>query len=123
MVKIEAFVRSFKLDEVKATLESLEIPDVTISVVFCQVGLMAPMAMYRGTEYHVDIPRVKLGIQVSSLRAEEVIEALSRAARTNVLEMMARSCSAKLRMPSGSGPASVSNWRLHSTRNRVGQYL
>jgi nitrogen regulatory protein P-II 1 len=82
MVKIEALVRSHKLDEIKATLESLEIPEVTISEVFCNGGPMAPTAMYRGAEYRVNIPRVKLEILVSSLRVEEVVEAVSRAART-----------------------------------------
>ena len=82
MVKIEALVRSHKLDEIKATLESLEIPEVTISEVFCNGGPMAPTAMYRGAEYRVNIPRVKLEMLVSSLRVEEVVEAVSRAART-----------------------------------------
>jgi hypothetical protein len=45
-----------KLDEISATLESLEIADVTISEVFCNGGPMAPTAMYRGAEYRVSHP-------------------------------------------------------------------
>jgi nitrogen regulatory protein P-II 1 len=82
MMKIEALVRSHKLDEIKVMLESLEIGEVTISEVFCNGGPMAPTAMYRGAEYRVNIPRVKLEMLVSSLRVEEVVEAVSRAGRT-----------------------------------------
>src|SRR3981081_3383273 len=82
MMKIEALVRSHKLDEIKLMLESLEIGEVTISEVFRNGGPMAPTAMYRGAEYRVNIPRVKLEMLVSSLRVEEVVEAVSRAART-----------------------------------------
>jgi nitrogen regulatory protein PII len=82
MVKIEALVRSNKLDEIKAMLESLEISEITISEVFCNGGPMAPTAMYRGAEYRVNIPRVKLELLISSLRVDEVVEAVSRAART-----------------------------------------
>jgi len=79
MVKIEALVRSNKLDEIKAMLESLEIPEITISEVFSNGGPMAPTAMYRGAEYRVNIPRVKLELLVSSLRVDEVVQAVSRA--------------------------------------------
>jgi len=82
MVKIEALVRSNKLDEIKAMLESLEIPEIAISEVFSNGGPMAPTAMYRGAEYRVNIPRVKLELLVSSLRVDEVVQAVSRAART-----------------------------------------
>ena len=83
MVKIEALVRSFKLEEIKATLKSLEIGEVMISEVFCHGGAGAPISTYRGVPYAVDVPRVKLEMLVSSLRADEVIEALSRTARTD----------------------------------------
>jgi nitrogen regulatory protein PII len=41
-------------------------------------------AVYRGGEYQVDVPRVKLEMVVSSHRVDDVIEAISRAARTGI---------------------------------------
>ena len=84
MVKIEAIIQPFKLDEVTAALASLGIEGVTILHVLDHGGPEGLKAIYRGGEYHVDVPKVKLEMVVSSLRAEEVIEAISHAARTGL---------------------------------------
>jgi nitrogen regulatory protein P-II 1 len=47
-------------------------------------GPASHKAFYRGAEYHVDVPRVKLEMLVSSDRADEIIDAILRVARTSV---------------------------------------
>jgi len=82
MVKVEAIIQPFKLDEVKAALTSLGVEGVTILHVLSHTGPDGLKARYRGGEYHVDAPKVKLEMVVSSHRADEVIDSISRAART-----------------------------------------
>ena len=84
MVKVEAIIQPFKLDEVKAALASLGVEGVTILHVLDQGGSAGLKAVYRGGQYYVDVPKVKLEMVVSSLRADEVIDALSHAARTGM---------------------------------------
>ena len=84
MVKIEAIVHPFKLDEVKAALASLGIEGLTILHVLDHAGSTGLKAFYRGGEYHIDVPKVKLEMVVSARDAEDVIDALSRAARTGL---------------------------------------
>jgi nitrogen regulatory protein P-II 1 len=84
MQKIEAVIQPFKLDDVKTALKGLGIGPIMISEVLEHGGLVVQKAFYRGTEYCADIPKVKLEMLVSSLRTDEVIEALSRAARTTL---------------------------------------
>jgi nitrogen regulatory protein P-II 1 len=84
MVKIEALIQPFKLDDVKAALEGLRVGVTLISEV---VGHGVPgshKAYYRGAEYDVDVPMVKLEMLVSSERADEIIDAILRVARTSV---------------------------------------
>jgi nitrogen regulatory protein P-II 1 len=84
MVKVEAIVQPFKLDEVKAALADLKIEHITILHVMDHAGPKGLKAFYRGGEYHIDVPKVKLEMVVSSHRADEVIDIISRAARTDV---------------------------------------
>ena len=84
MVKVEAIIQPFKLDEVKAALASLGMEGVTILHVLDHGGPAVLKTRYRGGEYHVDVPKVKLEMVVSSHRADEVIDAISHAARTGV---------------------------------------
>ena len=82
MVRIEAIIHPSKLDEVKAALVRLEIEGVTSLYVLEHSGLGGLKTTYRAAEYRVDIQKLKLEMVVSSLRADEVVEAICRAART-----------------------------------------
>ena len=84
MVRIEALIQSVKLDAVKAAIDSLGVGGITFYHVMDHGGPSGLKAFYRGVEYAVDSPRVKLEMVVSSLQADEVIEALSEAARTGM---------------------------------------
>jgi nitrogen regulatory protein P-II 1 len=83
MIKIEAIVQPFRLDAIKLALDGLGINRITISHVLDHGGPMALKAVYRGAEYYVDVPRVKLEMLVSSLQTDEVIDAILQAARTD----------------------------------------
>ena len=75
MVKIEAVIQPFKLDDVKAALDGLGVERITIVAVTEHGRSVSQKGVYRGAEYLVDVPRVKLEMFVSSLRVDEVIEA------------------------------------------------
>lgn len=83
MKKIEAIIQPFKLDEVKKTLQGLGIDGMTISEVRGHGRQKGHTEVYRGQEYNVDLlPKLKMEMVVPSARSEEVIQALSGAART-----------------------------------------
>jgi nitrogen regulatory protein P-II 1 len=83
MIKIEAIVQPFRLDSVKLALNGLGINRITISHVLDHGGPGGLKAVYRGAEYYVDVPRVKLEMLVSSLQTDEVIDAILQAARAD----------------------------------------
>lgn len=80
MVKIEAVIQPFKLDEVKTALEGLGIESINVSEVESHGCRNAPKAFYRGAAYQLLSRRIKIEMLVSSPRTDEVVEALARAA-------------------------------------------
>ncbi len=61
MKKIEAIIRPFKLDDVKAALKSIGVNGVTISEVHGHGRQKGHTEVYRGAEYNVDVlPKIKL---------------------------------------------------------------
>ena len=83
MKKIEAIIQPFKLDDVKEALKSIGIDGMTISEVRGHGRQKGHKEVYRGQEYNVDLlPKVKVEMVVSSERANEVIQAVTGAART-----------------------------------------
>ncbi len=83
MKKIEAVIQPYKLDEVKDALIGAGIDGMTITEVRGHGRQKGHTEVYRGTEYTVDLlPKVKVEMVVPDARAEQVIEALSAAARS-----------------------------------------
>ena len=83
MKKIEAIIQPFKIDEVKGALTGIGIDGMTISEVRGHGRQKGHKEVYRGQEYNVDLlPKVKVEMVVSAARSEEVVKALSDAART-----------------------------------------
>jgi nitrogen regulatory protein P-II 1 len=83
MKKIEAIVKPFKLDDVKEALNEIGIQGMTISEVKGYGRQKGHKEIYRGAEYVVDfIPKVKIEIIVDSERADQVVEAIQKAAYT-----------------------------------------
>jgi nitrogen regulatory protein P-II 1 len=83
MKKIEAIIQPFKIDEVKSALTGIGIDGMTISEVRGHGRQKGHTEVYRGQEYNVDLlPKVKVEMVVTAARYEEVVKALSDAART-----------------------------------------
>ncbi len=84
MVKIEAIIQSSKVADVKAALRDMAIAGVSTSEVLIEGGPGLQKLFYRGAEYIAEVPMVKLEVLVSSFRSDEVVEAISQAARTGL---------------------------------------
>lgn len=83
MKKIEAYIKPFKLDEVKDALTEVGIVGMSISEVRGFGRQRGHTEVYRGSEYHVDfLPKVRIEIVVSNADVENAIEAILNAART-----------------------------------------
>lgn len=83
MKKIEAIIQPFKLDEVKEALAGIGIDGLTVSEVRGHGRQKGHKEVYRGQEYTVDLlPKIKLEMVIPTERTDEVLAALSGAART-----------------------------------------
>jgi nitrogen regulatory protein P-II 1 len=83
MKKIEAIVKPFKLEEVKAALMALGIQGMTVTEVKGFGRQKGHTEIYRGSEYVVDfLPKMKVEVIVSSQQVETVIGAILQAAKT-----------------------------------------
>ena len=83
MKKIEAVIQPFKLEEVKEALKSIGVDGMTVTEVRGHGRQKGHKEAYRGREYEVDLlPKTKIEMVVTSVRAEEVIQAVINAART-----------------------------------------
>jgi nitrogen regulatory protein P-II 1 len=83
MKKIEAVIKPFKLDDVKAALTSAGIIGMTVTEVRGFGRQKGHTEMYRGGEYTVDfLPKIKLEIVVPDSLADKVVSLVVAAART-----------------------------------------
>ena len=86
MQKIEAIIQPHKLDEVKEALVDIGIVGLTISEVRGHGRQKGHKEVYRGQEYQVDLlPKIKIELVVPSKRTAEVVETLTKAARTGAI--------------------------------------
>ncbi|MBF6569460.1 MAG: P-II family nitrogen regulator [Candidatus Binataceae bacterium] len=83
MKKIEAIIKPFKLDEVKAALQGAGVTGLTIYEVKGFGRQKGHTEMYRGSEYVVDfLPKLKIEVMVADDHLTEVVEAIVRTAHT-----------------------------------------
>src|SRR5438034_6488287 len=83
MKKIEAIIRRSSWTRPRSPLRGIGIDGMTISDVRGHGRQKGHKEVYRGQEYNVDLlPKVKVEMVVPSDRSDEVIQALSVAART-----------------------------------------
>ncbi len=83
MKKIEAIVKTFKLEEVKEALTSIDIKGMTVTEVKGYGRQKGHTEVYRGAEYVVDfIPKVKLEVIVQDDLVDKTVEMVVEAART-----------------------------------------
>ena len=83
MKLIIAIIKPFKLDEVRDALTPLGVQGLTVSEVKGFGRQKGQTEIYRGAEYHVSfLPKVKIEVAVPSEIAEQVVEAIIKAAHT-----------------------------------------
>ena len=83
MKKVEAIIRTHKLDDVKSALVEAGIEGMTVVEVWGFGRQKGNTEMYRGTEYAVDfVPKANLEIILADEKLQEAIDAVLQAAQT-----------------------------------------
>ena len=83
MKKIEAIIKTFKLDDVRENLSEIGITGMTVVEVKGFGRQKGHTELYRGAEYVVDfLPKVKLEIVVAEDQVDRCLEVITDAART-----------------------------------------
>ena len=83
MTKIEAIIRTSKLEDVKAALHDIGVEGMTVLEVRGHGRQKGHTEFYRGQEYTVDlIPKTKLELVLSDTMADKAVQAIMNAART-----------------------------------------
>ena len=83
MKKIEAVIKPFKLDDVKDALHDAGVSGMTVTEVKGFGRQKGHTELYRGAEYLIDfLPKVKVEIVVEDNLVDNVVEAITEAART-----------------------------------------
>jgi nitrogen regulatory protein P-II 1 len=86
MKKIEAIIKPFKLEEVKAALADMNVTGMTILEVRGFGRQKGHTEIYRGAEYKIDfVPKIMIQIIVDDERAPQVVEIIERTARTGTI--------------------------------------
>ena len=83
MKKIEAVIKPFKLDDVNDALHEVGVSGITVTEVKGFGRQKGHTELYRGAEYVIDfLPKVKVEVVVEDVLVENVIQAITQAART-----------------------------------------
>jgi len=106
MKLISAIIKPFKLEDVRAALDAADVRGMTVTEVNGFGRQKGRTEIYRGSEYVVSfLPKLKIEIAVPDDRAEAVVEAVRKSARTGQI---------------GDGKIFVSNLE-HVVRVRTGE--
>ena len=83
MKLVTAIIKPFKLDDVREALSDIGVQGVTVTEVKGFGRQKGHTELYRGAEYIVDfLPKVKLEVAIKADLLEQVLEAITNAART-----------------------------------------
>ncbi len=83
MKKIEAIIKPFKLDEVKAALSAIGVDGMTVTEVNGYGRQKGHTETFRGSEYSVEFtPKVKLDVIVDEAHLDAALDAIIKTART-----------------------------------------
>ena len=83
MKLIIAIIQPYRIDAVREALTEVGVEGLTVSEVRGYGRQRGQKEIYRGAEYSVSyVPKLKLEIAVVAEKAEEVVEAITRSART-----------------------------------------
>ena len=80
---IEAIIKPFKLDDVRAALSDIGVEGLTVTEVKGFGRQKGHTELYRGAEYLVDLlPKLKLEIVVRNEMVDKTVNAIAEAAKT-----------------------------------------
>ena len=83
MKKIEAYIKPFKLDDVKEALMEAGAGGMSVAEVKGFGRQRGHKELYRGSEYKVDfLPKIRIDVVVKDADVERVVKAIVAAART-----------------------------------------
>jgi len=83
MKLVMAIIKPFKLDDVREALTGIGVEGLTVSEVKGYGRQKGQTEIYRGAEYSVNfLPKVKIEVAVTAEQAEQVVEAIQKAANT-----------------------------------------
>jgi nitrogen regulatory protein PII len=83
MKKIEAIIKPFKLEDVKAALAELGVEGMTVSEVKGFGRQKGHTEIYRGSEYTVDfLPKIKVEVVLGDNLVATAVDAIVKAAKT-----------------------------------------
>ncbi|MGB5832340.1 MAG: P-II family nitrogen regulator [Thiohalocapsa sp.] len=83
MKLIAAIIKPFKLDDAREALGDIGVSGITVTEVKGFGRQKGHTELYRGAEYVVDfLPKIKIEIAVDDSLVDQVIEAITNAART-----------------------------------------
>jgi len=86
MKLIIAIIKPFKLDDVRAALETVGVHGMTVAEVKGFGRQRGHTEIYRGAEYLVNfLPKTRVEIAVPDARVEAVVDAILSAARTGAI--------------------------------------
>jgi nitrogen regulatory protein P-II 2 len=84
MKLVTAIIKPFKLDDVRDALSEVGVQGVTVTEVKGFGRQKGHTELYRGAEYVVDfLPKVKIEVAIDTKLLDRVIEAITKAARTD----------------------------------------
>jgi len=84
MKLVTAIIKPFKLDDVREALSEIGVQGITVTEVKGFGRQKGHTELYRGAEYIIDfLPKVKIEIAIASDMLDQVVEAISKAARTS----------------------------------------
>jgi nitrogen regulatory protein P-II 1 len=83
MKMIVAYIKPFKLDEVKAAVQEIGVTGMTVTEVKGFGRQKGHTELYRGSEYHTDfIPKVKLEMVIANELVDKAVAVISEKGRT-----------------------------------------
>jgi nitrogen regulatory protein P-II 1 len=83
MKLVTGVIKPFKLDDVKAALESFGVAGITVSEVQGYGRQRGHTEVYRGAEYRVDfVPKVRVEVLVDDDDSDDVVEVIVKSAAT-----------------------------------------
>jgi nitrogen regulatory protein PII len=83
MKKIEAYIKPFKLDDVKSALMEVGVKGISVSEVRGFGRQKGHTELYRGSEYKVDfLPKSKIEIVARDEMVDQIVDVISKVANT-----------------------------------------